>query len=113
MTNEIFEITANSNNIIIFPNSELEEITQNVRMIITTQKFSVPLDRAFGVPIAMLDQPLATARAKLTAELAAAVSKFEPRAKITEVIFNDNEMTGNLNATVRFRIIKKNLRGGL
>ncbi len=107
----IYEITANTDEIKIFPSSELEEITQNIRMIITTQKFSVPMDRAFGINSAMLDQPLAAARAKLSAEIVAAVNKFEPRAAVTEVIFLNNETDGILNIKIRFRIVERNLRG--
>ena len=108
---EIFEITTGTNDINIFPSSELEEISQNIRMIIITQKFSVPMDRNFGISSGMIDKPLAAARTKLIAEIAAAVSEFEPRAKVTEVIFLDNEPDGILNVKVRFRIVKKNLRG--
>ena len=108
---EIYEVTTNTSEINIFPSSELEEITQNVRMIITTQKFSLPMDRAFGISAAMIDQPFAAARAKLTAEIVAAVNNFEPRAKVTEVIFLGNEMDGILDVKVRFRIVKRNLRG--
>ena len=111
MMEEIFEVTANTNDLKIFPSSELEEITQNVRMIITTQKFSVPMDRNFGINSAMTDKPISAARAKLIAEIVAAVNEFEPRAKVTEVIFLDNEMDGILNVKVRFKLIKKNLRG--
>lgn len=110
---EIYEVTANTNDLKIFPSSELEEITQNVRMIITTQKFSVPMDRNFGINSAMIDQPIAAARAKLTAEIIAAVRDFEPRAKVTNVFFEGNEMDGLLNVRVQFRIIKRNLRGGV
>ena len=108
---EIYEVTANTSEIKIFPESELEEITQNVRMIITTQKFSVPMDRAFGINSAMLDQPIAAARTKLVAEIVSAVHTFEPRAAVTDVIFLNNEMDGILNVKVRFRVIEKNLRG--
>jgi len=100
----IYEITSRADDIKIFPESELEEIAQNVRMIISTQKFSVPLDRAFGLNAAMLDQPLAAARTKLTAEIISAVRTFEPRAAVTEVIFLANEMSGVLDVKVRFRI---------
>ena len=110
---EIYEVTTNTSEIKIFPSSEVEEITQNVRMIITTQKFSVPCDRNFGISAAMIDQPLAAARAKLTAEIVAAVNNFEPRAKVTNVFFDGNEMGGELSVRVQFRIIKKNLRGGV
>lgn len=108
---EIYEITTGTNDIKIFPSSELEEISQNIRMIITTQKFSVPLDRSFGISAGMLDKPIAAARTKLIAEIAAAVSEFEPRAKVTEVIFLAGELDGILNVKVRFKIIKRNLRG--
>ena len=39
------------------PQTETEEIMQNVAMILATPKFSVPLDRGLGLQMAFLDKP--------------------------------------------------------
>ena len=85
----------------------LNEILQNVRIIVTTRKGSVPLDRDFGVSWQMVDQPTPRARAELTAEIFQAVSKYEPRARVTRVEFDqtaDDEMDGILTPRVQVEI---------
>ena len=41
----IYEVTNLQKSVKIYPESELEEIAQNIRTILLTPKFSVPLDR--------------------------------------------------------------------
>lgn len=105
------DITVDITNINIMPTTELTEIAQNVRMIIATPKFSVPLDREFGVSAAAIDDPISAAQAKLTAEISAAVRKYEPRARVKKIIYNGNVVDGQLNATVTIDIVEENLRG--
>jgi len=86
------------------PATELEEILQNVRVILTTIKKSVPMDRELGVDADIVDLPIAAAQTKLTAEIVAAIAKFEPRARCVGVIYSGNEMDGILQPTVRVAI---------
>ena len=85
------------------PTSTVEEVIQNVRTILTTTVYSVPLDRTFGIKPDMLDLPQPAAMARLTAEIVAAVEKFEPRVAVTDVAFTGN-MDGRLSPTVSLRI---------
>ena len=85
------------------PTSTVEEVIQNVRTILTTTVYSVPLDRTFGINPDMLDLPQPAAMARLTAEIVAAVEKFEPRAAVTNVAFTGNQ-DGRLSPTVSLRI---------
>lgn len=100
----MYEITTGSLTGISFaPRNELEEILQNVRCILSTPKFSVPLDRDFGIDGDFLDQPLETAKAKLVAEIVLAVAKYEPRVTVTNVLWEaTNE--GVLRAKVQVTI---------
>ena len=78
-------------NVINFaPESEAEEIIQNVITICSTLKGTVPLDRDFGVDTGLLDLPVNTARAKVSAQFIDAIRRFEPRADVVKVSFNDN-----------------------
>lgn len=86
------------------PSTTLEEIIQNVRTILTTPIYSVPLDRNFGVNAEMLDLPMPVAQARLSAEIVAAVQKYEPRVEVTQVIFNGDGMDGILKPTVKLRL---------
>lgn len=80
----------------ILPATEIEEIVQNVRTIILTQKYSVPLDREFGIDAKALDMPILAAQARLTAEVATAINRFEPRAKLKKLQFDGDGATGKL-----------------
>ena len=86
------------------PTSTVEEVIQNVRTILTTTVYSVPLDRTFGINPDMLDLPMPAAQARLTAEIVAAVEKFEPRAAVTEVAFAGDGADGILQPSIRLRI---------
>lgn len=109
MTYEI--LTSSSYDWQIIPANEIEEVLQNVRMILATTKGSVPMDRAFGISANILDAPISATQARLTAEVAAAVRKFEPRARVESIRYAGDFSDGQLNMTVRIEIIERNLRG--
>ncbi len=109
----MYEVTIGAKEIKIIPTTEVEEIAQNLLMIITTQKFTVPLDRVFGISAEFLDAPISASQAKIAAEVVSAVKEFEPRARITNVIFDGNFSEGKLNIRVQFELVEKNLRGGV
>jgi phage baseplate assembly protein W len=72
------------------PRSEVEEVLQNIRTILSTRKGSVPLDRDFGVSWAHIDKPFQVAKTLQIAEIHEAIEKYEPRAKVLDVIFNQD-----------------------
>lgn len=73
------------------PASEAAEILQNLRTIITTTKYSVPLDRDFGVNAEMLDKPMAVAQAQLQSEIIMAIKTYEPRVTVTGISFTGTD----------------------
>lgn len=84
----IYDITANNQQTINFaPTSKAAEILQNIRTIISTPKFSVPLDRNFGIDYSVLDSPTQVAQAKLAEEIINAIANHEPRAEVTGITF--------------------------
>lgn len=85
------------------PETELHEIIQNVRTILATPKFSVPLFREFGVGDGLVDSPVNEAEAKLKADVIMAVRKYEPRAEITYIEFAPDN-NGKLSLRLRIRI---------
>lgn len=86
----------------LMPTSELEEIFQNVRTIVTTVKGTVPLDREFGISANILDAPM-NQQSRLIGEIAEAIEKFEPRARLRRIEFTGNE-SGELNPTLTLEI---------
>lgn len=100
----ILDVTASLNEINLSPDNEAEEILQNIRTILITLKGTVPMDREFGVNGSMIDAPLSAAQAKLTAEIVAAVNRYEPRAKVVSVAYSGQEAEGKLETKVRVKI---------
>lgn len=97
----LINVTNDLSDIAILPANVLEEIAQNVRSIIATAKTTVPLDREFGIDSQLIDEPIAAAQAKLTAEIAASIRRFEPRARLKKATYS-GDADGKLiiNATI-------------
>ena len=97
------DITLDLTDISLMPASETEEIIQNVQMILMTQKYTVPLDRGFGIDGKFIDEPIVAAQARATSEITSAVNSQEPRARVKKVFFDGDE-TGRLGIRVRIEI---------
>ena len=98
------DVTADMSPVNFAPATELEEIIQNVRTVLTTLKKSVPMDREFGISGEVVDLPIAVAQAKLTAEIVAAVNKYEPRASVVAVSYEGVETDGKVTTKVRIKV---------
>lgn len=101
---QTIDITAELGAVDFAPDSELKEIAQNVRTILTTFKKTVPMDRELGVNGAIIDLPIAAAQASMTADIVAAVSRYEPRAKVVSVDYHGKEVDGRITPKVRIKI---------
>ena len=80
-----------------------EEVMQNFRMIISTVKYSVPMDREFGIDGAVIDRPVNIAKAHLSNEIFRAVRRYEPRAVIESIDFDGDE-SGRLTPKIKVQI---------
>ena len=85
------------------PATLAEEVLQNVRMIISTVKYSVPMDREFGIDGAVVDRPINIAKAHLSNEIFNAVRRYEPRAVIESIAFDGDE-SGKLTPRIKIQI---------
>mgnify|MGYP000904414509 FL=1 len=100
----IYDVTQEVGAVDFAPASRTAEILQNVRTILTTLKKSVPMDREFGISGEVVDLPIASAQARLTSEIVAAVNKYEPRAQALGVFYRGDGEEGVLNTTVKVRL---------
>ena len=99
------EILLNADAAINFaPESPEAEIAQNINTIFRTSKYSVPLDREFGLNVTVLDKPVNVAEALITNEIVEAIEKFEPRVKVTEIAFREAQ-EGYLKPAIKIRIL--------
>lgn len=88
----------------IAPKTDVEEILQNVSMIISTPKFSVPLDRGFGLSQRFVDMPIKAAKSVFIAEIIDAVERNEPRAEVISVAIKHTDVPGVLIPIVEVEI---------
>lgn len=86
------------------PETEVEEIIQNVRTILNTMVYTVPYDRRFALFGDYLDNPLPQNKPLAAADIVQAIREREPRAEINEIFFDGDEITGKLIPIVRIYI---------
>ncbi len=84
------------------PASEAEEIIQNVRCLLATTKYSVPLDRDLGLDATYLDMPMEVAKAKMVSDIVLAIARDEPRAAVSNVEW-EHDIDGILRAKVQVK----------
>lgn len=101
MTYDVLAI--NTGGINFAPATEAEEILQNVRTIISTPKFSVPLDREFGIDCSVLDRPMPVAQAQLASDIITAIKEYEPRASVSGITY-ETTIDGNLRPKVQVTV---------
>ena len=85
------------------PATEEEEILQNIRCLLSTTKFSVPLDRDIGIDASFLDMPIEAAKAQMASEIIMAIARDEPRAAVTNINW-EADIDGILRAKVQVKI---------
>ena len=85
------------------PATVVEEVLQNVRTILATIKFSVPMDRAFGIDGTIIDRPINLAKARLSNEIFRAVRRYEPRTVVESIEFEGAE-SGRLMPIVKVSV---------
>lgn len=83
----------------------VEEIYQNLMIIYTTPIGTVPYDREFGIDISFLDQPIHIARGMITMEYTEKTLRYEPRAAVSEVHFDQDELNGELVPRVVIELV--------
>lgn len=92
--------------LVLVPETTVEAVLQNVRVIISTIQGEVPLDRTLGLAGKFLDKPINVARAILVTEVLEALEAREPRAQLVSAEFEvDKDTPGKLIPVVEVQII--------
>ena len=83
----------------------VNSVLQNIAIILSTRKGSVPLFREFGINMDFLDKPMPVAKVMMISEVREAIERWNPRATVLEVSFQE-EITspGTLIPTVEVEI---------
>ncbi|USG67454.1 hypothetical protein NDK47_09325 [Brevibacillus ruminantium] len=82
----------------------VEMILQNVAMILSTTAHSCPLDRSFAWNPDAVDAPLPLGKARVAARITAAIHEYEPRARVVDVSFQADGLSGSLKPIVKVRV---------
>mgnify|MGYP003423080626 CR=1 FL=1 len=98
------EVTSTLGAVNFAPDSELMEVIQNVKTILSTPAGTVPLDRDFGLTQDYIDAPINQAKALFADDAVKKINKYEPRAVVDEILFSGDAITGNLKPTVRIKL---------
>ena len=85
------------------PTTVIEEIIQNVRTLIGTIKWQIPLARDIGISGEVVDMPILQAKARLTQEIIQCLKRYEPRAQVMKIDF-EGDSTGRLIPMVEVKI---------
>ena len=80
-------------------------ILQNIRMIIASTLYSVPLDRGFAYDNSFLDSPAPIVTARLTSILMDAIEKYEPRVEVEAIDFAQSASTTLMLGELKPKIV--------
>jgi phage baseplate assembly protein W len=91
----------------------IKEILQNVRTILLTPKYSVPLNRLFGMDFLYVDMPQNQARDILVSEILEAIHFWEKRVEVVDVTFDPESdlIRGQVIPIVHLRIRNQTYAG--
>lgn len=83
----------------------VSSVLQNVAIILKTRQGTVPLYRDFGLSMDYIDKPINVAKTLIAADIDEALSRYEPRASLVDVSFEEDEDNpGRLIPTVEVEI---------
>lgn len=66
----------------------VQSVLQNIAVILSTPKGTVPMYRDFGIDTRFLDSPIPTAELQMRSEIREMVEKWEPRATVKAITFS-------------------------
>lgn len=91
----------------------MDAILQNIRVIVLTTMYSVPIDRGFAHTGDFIDSPSPLATARLVARLTDAIEAREPRVAVQRITLEaaqsadtENAMQGRLYPRIYFTLKK-------
>lgn len=100
-----YELDLQSTTWNLVPASTAEEVLQNVKCLLMTAKGTCFMYRDFGVDSSLVDTPLNVAQSRFTAEVARAIAKYEPRARLRQVTWKQSDAAdGELKPRVLIEI---------
>ena len=85
-----YQVTAGAYPLRLNETGTVDSVLQNIAILLTTFKGTVPLDRDFGMDAEILDRPAAAARVLYMAEIRETIETYEPRATVRGITFRQS-----------------------
>ncbi len=104
----ILQITNEDSKYNLMPTTTIEEITQNIKLILSTIKGTAPLSRNLGLNISFIDDPTKRAFMKAKIIILEAIKLFEPRVEVLKVELSEkdsNLVDGKMNIKVEVKVL--------
>jgi hypothetical protein len=99
---------ADLTNIRLNEQDTVTSVLQNIAVILSTRKGTVPMYRGFGLDQRSVDKPIPVAKPMLYIDVKEAIEEYEPRAEVVNVTFQeDPAIPGRLIPTVEVEIIER------
>lgn len=107
-----YDISAAVRPPIVIGATGLDELLQNVRIILATMAWSVPLDRAFAGDGDVIDTPSPFSAQRRMASIVETVEHYEPRVKVTGIAFTELPATDAMDGRLA-PVLQITLRQGV
>lgn len=99
---------ADLRNISIDERDTVKSVVQNIAVLLSTRKGTVPMYREFGLDWRALDKPMPRALQLLRVDIKEAIEEFEPRAQVLSIEFEaDASNPGMLISSVEVEILEQ------
>lgn len=89
------------------PANAYQEVLQNVAVILDTVRRSCPMLRGLGISGEVIGRPLPVAENLMVAEIYDQIEEYEPRAIISEVTFERDDLRGVLIPIVKLEGVRE------
>ena len=88
------------------PQTLVQEIEQNLRILLSTYIFSVPLDRRLGITADYVDDPLDDSiDGQIQSDIIDTIKRYEPRVNIKSVSYSHDANNNRVIPTIDYEII--------
>lgn len=74
-------------------NDLVKSVLQNILLIVSTRKGTIPMYREFGLPMEWIDKPIDAAKALMVEEITEALEEFEPRCTLVNIEFDTSDVS--------------------
>lgn len=99
----MYKVSSDEKSNINYGAKGVEEILQNVRMLLGTIQGEVFLDRKLGISEEVVDSPTSKID-RLNQEVFEKIEMYEPRAKLTSINTETNNLSGKVSIVVGVKI---------